>query len=61
MEVKAKATGYYGLKRQRPGDVFVLEDPKHFSTLWMEKVGDAHQAEEPEKRGRGRKHQDKEI
>jgi len=35
-----KYAGYYGLVRRKPGDVFDLADPKHFSKTWMEQVPD---------------------
>lgn len=35
MRVKATKLGYYGEKRQRPGQVFSLSDAKHFSPKWM--------------------------
>lgn len=38
MKVKATRLGYYGLRRQRAGMVFVLEDPKHFNPKWMESL-----------------------
>lgn len=45
MRVRAKAgnsdkqvMGYYGLKRIRSGEEFVLSDEKHFSSKWMEKI-----------------------
>jgi len=37
-KVRATAIGYYGDARRRPGDVFVLTDPRHFSKRWMEQV-----------------------
>ncbi|HXF44854.1 MAG TPA: hypothetical protein VNK91_01930 [Burkholderiaceae bacterium] len=30
--------GYYNYVRRKPGDVFDLLDPKHFSEKWMERV-----------------------
>lgn len=45
MRVMAKAgnsdkqvMGYYGLKRIRSGEEFVLSDENHFSSKWMEKI-----------------------
>lgn len=38
MKVVATQLGYYGLRRIKPGNVFVLKDPKHFSPKWMEEV-----------------------
>jgi len=43
MRVRAKDTGqkysgYYNYVRRKPGDVFDLLDPAHFSAKWMEKV-----------------------
>lgn len=40
MQVKAKQIGYYHNRRIREGEVFHLDDPKHFSKKWMEKDGD---------------------
>ena len=40
MKVKAKKLGFYGNVRQKPGDVFVLKDAKHFSPKWMVEVGE---------------------
>jgi len=37
-KVRATQMGYYGEKRRRTGDVFVLTDAKDFSETWMEKV-----------------------
>lgn len=50
--MKVKATfadgkfGFYGGVRVRDGDEFVLDDPSHFSELWMIKL------EEKPRRGR---------
>lgn len=38
LKVRALEKGYYGEKRRRVGDVFMLTDPKHFSKTWMEYV-----------------------
>lgn len=38
MRVRAIELGYYGDRRQRPGQVFTLTDPKHFAKRWMELV-----------------------
>jgi len=44
MRVKAKPisgrtySGYYNLVLRKPGDVFDLLDPSHFSETWMERV-----------------------
>lgn len=38
MRVRATQLGYYNLERKRPGDVFVLEKPEHFSRKWMREV-----------------------
>jgi hypothetical protein len=38
MKVKATQLGYYDLKRRPPGAVFELNDPKHFSSVWMAKL-----------------------
>ena len=48
MKVKATRLGYYKHKRRREGDVFSLLDPSHFSTRWMEKVGQAESPQEEE-------------
>ncbi len=50
MKVKAKFAagkfGFYGGLRRYDGDVFEIEDDKHFSAKWMVKV------EEKQRRGR---------
>lgn len=38
MKVIATAKGSYRSSRKRPGAVFVLSDPKHFSPSWMKEV-----------------------
>jgi hypothetical protein len=38
MKVVALQMGYYGDKRVREGEEFVLESEKHFSHNWMEPV-----------------------
>ncbi len=38
MKVIATAKGSYRSSRKRPGTVFVLSDPKHFSPSWMKEV-----------------------
>lgn len=38
--VRENFYGFYGTKRRYPGEVFDLDDPKHFSKNWMEKVDD---------------------
>jgi hypothetical protein len=35
LKVRALQVGYYGEKRRRVDDIFVLEDAKHFSATWM--------------------------
>lgn len=30
--------GYYGKKRRREGEIFEIEDVKHFSPRWMEAI-----------------------
>lgn len=51
MKVKAIEKGYYGNKLQYPGDVFFLQDEKHFSKKWMEKFVDEAPVEAaPEKK-----------
>lgn len=51
MRVKATRIGYYGNKRQKEGEQFVLKSEKDFSKTWMEKVtgGKASKAAEAEK------------
>ena len=54
MKVRAKfgsdeQFGFYGTKVRNNGDVFELEDPAHFSKIWMVKM------DEPEKPRRGRR------
>jgi hypothetical protein len=38
LKVRAIRVGYYDHVRRREGDVFVIKDPKEFSTIWMEPV-----------------------
>ena len=38
MKVIAIAKGSYRSSRKRPGAVFVLTNPKHFSPTWMKEV-----------------------
>lgn len=38
--VQATKMGFYSLARRRPGDVFQLRDPSHFSERWMVRVAD---------------------
>ena len=47
MRVRATDLGYYGDRRQRPGSVFTLSNPAHFSEKWME----ALDGKKPAKRG----------
>lgn len=43
MQVVATRMGYYGERRYREGQRFILSDPKHFSHCWMQKIGqDGH-------------------
>jgi hypothetical protein len=49
MQVVAKRLGYYGIQRRREGDTFTLEDPKHFSPKWMEKISGQEEEEAEEK------------
>lgn len=37
-KVRAKKLGQYGLRRRRPGDVFVVRRAEEFSKTWMERV-----------------------
>lgn len=37
-KVRATGDGYYDHRYLRRGDVFIIHDPKHFSTRWMEDV-----------------------
>ena len=48
MKVRAIELGFYGTKRRRVGDEFVLTEARHFSKKWMEKVD----VDEPARRGR---------
>lgn len=36
--VKAIEKGFYGNSRKNPGDKFFIENEKHFSEHWMEKI-----------------------
>ena len=52
MKVRAKGeqgqvAGYYGHFRRRGGDVFTLENDKHFSEKWMEKMPDSEPETKP--------------
>lgn len=38
IKVRATKLGYYGERRRRPGDVFVIDTEQHFSKRWMETV-----------------------
>ncbi len=40
MKVRAKHMCFYKNGRKRPGEVFDLEDPNHFSKKHMEQVGE---------------------
>lgn len=44
MQVKATQMGYYQNRRIREGEIFHLEDAKHYSKKWMEKDGDEPEA-----------------
>ena len=35
----SKWIGYYGHRRRKAGDEFILESPIHFSHRWMEPIG----------------------
>lgn len=35
----SKWVGYYDHKRRQAGDVFILNEAKHFSKKWMEPIG----------------------
>lgn len=72
MRVKAKRLGWYGNRRVREGDIFVLSDPLHFSKEWMEhpkaKKKDADEFEDEEleadakpKPGKGKSPSNKEV
>lgn len=41
IKVRATRMGWYQVCRRRPGDVFVLVKPEHFSAKWMERVDGA--------------------
>lgn len=51
MKVKANFAdgkfGFYGGVRRRDGDVFELQSPKDFSSLWMIKVDDKRRGRKP--------------
>ena len=38
MKVRATKLGYYNRQRRRPGVVFMVDEPRHFSKNWMEEV-----------------------
>lgn len=38
IRVRALRLGYYGDIRRRVGDIFNIQDEKHFSTRWMERL-----------------------
>ena len=38
IKVKALKMGFYDSVRKYEGDIFVLQDEKHFSSRWMEKL-----------------------
>lgn len=57
MKVRATRLGYYGDKRRRPGDEFVISGPDHYSFRWMEKVESA----KPPKKKATKKSEDKEV
>ena len=38
VKVRATRLGYYGERRRRPGDVFLVTDEAHVSTRWMVRV-----------------------
>lgn len=49
MKVRVKESvrfGYYGHRRQYPGDEFYLKSEKDFSSNWMEKVSAKEKAQE---------------
>lgn len=52
MKVRAKfkknGFGFYGTKRVRDGEEFILTNPAHFSKIWMEKVEDEKSDAKPE-------------
>jgi hypothetical protein len=56
MKVEATQLGFYGQARKRPGEVFVIDSPAHFSELWMRKIED-----DEEKTRRGRKPKAEEV
>jgi hypothetical protein len=47
MKVRAIRECYYGDQRQKPGAVFELKSPKHFSAKGMEKLEDDAPVEKP--------------
>lgn len=48
IKVRAKEMVYYGHKRRKEGDVFVLKDEKHFSERSMQKLDKVKPAEPEE-------------
>lgn len=48
IKVRAKEMVYYGHKRRKEGDVFVLKDEKHFSERSMQKLDKVEHAEPEE-------------
>ena len=38
MRVRATKLGFYDQRRRKEGDVFILHNPKFFSSKWMEKL-----------------------
>lgn len=48
IKVRAKEMVYYGHKRRREGDVFILKDESHFSKKSMEKLGSSNAVSEVE-------------
>lgn len=57
MKVEATDLGYYGYSRRKAGEVFLLDDAKHFSKRWMKKL-DQHDERPAVQRGRPRKNAD---
>lgn len=45
LRVRAQQLGFYGMRRRRPGDVFLLTHEKHFTARWMVWADDARSTE----------------
>lgn len=54
MKVRATRLGFYGNRRRKEGQEFILDDPDHFSKNWMESV-EGSEVSVPKKPRVGRK------